>query len=88
MKRLSDTYVESVIRAFAKWKMTARQAVAMLGITRQYANRLRKAYAEEGPHEPIEGWPRDGKEAEAHPGQITIGAVCGQVQIRWKQITR
>ena len=29
--------------------MTARQAAAKLGITRQYANRLRKAYAEEGP---------------------------------------
>ena len=49
MKGLSDTYVESVIRAFAKGRMTARQAAAKLGITRQYANRLRKAYAEEGP---------------------------------------
>ena len=49
MKGLSDTYVESVIRAFAEGRMTARQAAAKLGITRQYANRLRKAYAEEGP---------------------------------------
>ena len=29
MKGLSDTYVESVIRAFAKVGMTARQAAAM-----------------------------------------------------------
>lgn len=49
MKGLSDSYVASVIRAFAKGGMTARQAAAKLGITRQYANRLRKAYAEEGP---------------------------------------
>ena len=49
MKGLSDTYVESVIRAFAKGEMTARQAAAKLGITSQYANRPKKAYAEEGP---------------------------------------
>lgn len=65
MKGLSDTYVESVIRAFAKGKTTARQVAAKLGITRQYANRLKKAYAEEGP--PCH---RHGNSGRAGPTQI------------------
>ena len=59
MKGLSDTYVESVIRAFAKGRMTARQEAAKLGITRQYANKLRKAYAEEGRHASGTGTPAE-----------------------------
>lgn len=54
MKGLSDTYLDSVIQTFAKGRMTARQAAAKLGITRQYANRLKKAYAEAEVHP----WPK------------------------------
>lgn len=48
MKGLSDTYVESVIRAFAKGRMTARQAAAKPGVSKQYANRLKRLIPRKG----------------------------------------
>lgn len=73
MKGLSDTYVESVIRALPKGRMTARQAAAKLGITRQYANRLRKAYAEEGP--PCLGHGNSGRTSPLRTDSETEGRI-------------
>ncbi|MDY6071247.1 MAG: ISNCY family transposase [Bacilli bacterium] len=48
MNGLNDTYVESVIRKAKEGKLTTGQAAAKLGISKQYVNRLKRAYAEKG----------------------------------------
>ena len=48
MKRLSDSYVEGVIKKAANGKMTTGQAAARLGCTKQYVNKLKRKYEAEG----------------------------------------
>ena len=48
MKGLNDAYVESIIKKSKDGKLTTGQAAAKLGITKQYVNRLKRAYAEKG----------------------------------------
>jgi transposase len=48
MKGLNDAYVESVIKKAISGKLETGQAAAKLGISKQYVNRLKKAYAEKG----------------------------------------
>lgn len=49
MKRLSNKYVEGVIRKVTQGKMTGKKACARLGITRTHLWRLKKRYSEGGP---------------------------------------
>ena len=49
MNGLNDAYVESVIKKAISGKLKTGQAAAKLGISKQYVNRLKKAYAERGP---------------------------------------
>lgn len=48
MKGFSDKYVESLIRKTIKRTMTSKDAALKLGITKQYMNRLRNRYLDEG----------------------------------------
>ena len=48
MNGLNDAYVESVIKKARDGKLTTGQAAAKLGISKQYVNRLKRAYAEKG----------------------------------------
>lgn len=49
MNGLNDAYVESVIKKAISGKLKTGQAAAKLGISKQYVNRLKKAYSEKGP---------------------------------------
>ena len=49
MNGLNDAYVESVIKKAISGKLTTGQAAAKLGVTKQYVNKLKRAYAERGP---------------------------------------
>ena len=49
MNGFNDAYVESVIKKAISGKLTTGQAAAKLGISKQYVNRLKKAYSEKGP---------------------------------------
>lgn len=49
MNGLNDAYVESVIKKTISGKLKTGQAAAKLGISKQYVNRLKKAYSEKGP---------------------------------------
>lgn len=48
MKKLNSKYVESIVKKAAEGKITSRDAAAKLGVSRQYVNRLKKAYGERG----------------------------------------
>jgi transposase len=48
MNGLNDAYVESVITKARDGKLTTAQAAAKLGISKQYVNRLKRAYAKKG----------------------------------------
>ena len=48
MNGLNESYVESIIRKASLGKLTTGQAAAKLGISKQYVNRLKRAYAEKG----------------------------------------
>ena len=48
MNGLNDAYVESVIKKAISGKLTTGQAAAKLGVTKQYVNKLKRAYAERG----------------------------------------
>ncbi len=48
MNGLNDSYVESIIKKASSGKLTTGQAAAKLGISKQYVNRLKNAYAEKG----------------------------------------
>lgn len=48
MKKLCSKYVESVVKKAIAGKLTSRAAAAKLGVSRQYINRLKKAYGERG----------------------------------------
>ena len=48
MNGLNGSYVESIIRKAISGKLTTAQAAAKLGISKQYANKLKRAYAEKG----------------------------------------
>ena len=48
MKKLNSKYVESVVKKAADGKIASRDAAAKLGVSRQYLNRLKKAYGERG----------------------------------------
>ena len=48
MKGFADKYVESIIRRAIRGTMSSRDAALRLGITRQYLNRLKVRYREEG----------------------------------------
>lgn len=48
MKGLSDQYVASIVRKAYSGRLTTKEAAARLGVTRQYVNRLKRAYAEGG----------------------------------------
>ena len=48
MKGLSDEYVASAIRKAVSGRLTTRHAAARLGASRQYVNRLKRAYSEGG----------------------------------------
>ena len=45
----NDAYVESVIKKAISGRLKTGQAAAKLGISKQYVNRLKKAYSEKGP---------------------------------------
>ena len=45
MNGLNDAYVESVIKKAISGKLTTGQAAAKLGVTKQYVNKLKRAYA-------------------------------------------
>ena len=49
MNGLNDAYVESVIKKAISGRLTTGQAAAKLGVTKQYVNKLKRAYAERGP---------------------------------------
>ena len=49
MNGLNDAYVESVIKKAISGKLKTGQAAAKLGVSKQYVNRLKKAYSEKGP---------------------------------------
>ena len=49
MNGLNPAYVESVIKKAISGKLKTGQAAAKLGVSKQYVNRLKKAYAEKGP---------------------------------------
>ena len=49
MNGLNDAFVESVIKKAISGKLKTGQAAARLGISKQYVNRLKKAYSEKGP---------------------------------------
>ena len=48
MNGLNDSYVESIIRKASSGKLATGQAAAKLGVSKQYVNRLKKAYAAKG----------------------------------------
>ena len=48
MNGLNGSYVESIIRKAISGKLTTAQAAAKLGVTKQYVNKLKRAYAEKG----------------------------------------
>ena len=48
MNGLNPIYVESVIRKALSGKATTKEAAAKLGVTKQYVNRLKKAYSAKG----------------------------------------
>lgn len=48
MNGLNDSYVESVIRKAIAGRLSTGQAAAKLGVTKQYVNRLKKAYSAKG----------------------------------------
>lgn len=48
MKGFADKYVESIIRRAIRGTMSSRDAALRLGITRQYLNKLKVKYLEEG----------------------------------------
>lgn len=48
MKKLNSKYVESVVKKAVDGKIASRDAAAKLGVSRQYLNRLKKAYGERG----------------------------------------
>ena len=48
MNGLNDAYVESVIKKAMSGKLTTGQAAAKLGVSKQYVNKLKRAYAEKG----------------------------------------
>ena len=48
MNGLNESYVESIVRKAIAGRLTTGQAAAKLGVTKQYVNRLKKAYAEKG----------------------------------------
>ena len=48
MKNFADKYVESIIRRAIRGTMSSRDAALHLGITRQYLNRMKVRYREEG----------------------------------------
>ena len=48
MNGLNDARVKSVIKKVISGRLTTGQAAAKLGISKQYVNRLKRAYAEKG----------------------------------------
>ena len=48
MKGVPDAYVESIVKKALSGKLDTREAAAKLGISRQYLNRLKRAYAQRG----------------------------------------
>lgn len=48
MKRMSDAYVESIIKKAIGGELTTAQAAARLTVTKQYVNKLKKAYKARG----------------------------------------
>ena len=48
MNGLNDSYVESISRKASSGKLTAGQAAAKLGVSKQYVNRLKRSYAAKG----------------------------------------
>ena len=48
MKKLSDSYVEGIIKKAISKTITTGQAAARLGCTKQYVNKLKRKYASEG----------------------------------------
>lgn len=46
---LNDAHVKSVIKKVISGRLTTGQAAAKLGVTKQYVNKLKRAYAERGP---------------------------------------
>ena len=82
MKGLNDAYVESVIRKSKDGKLTTGQAAAKLGITKQYVNRLKKAYAEKGAS--AFGHGNKGKARPWRTGAETEGRIAGLYKAKYE----
>ena len=75
MNGLNDAYVESVIKKAISGKLMTGQAAAKLGVSKQYVNRLKKAYSEKGPSCFAHG--NKGKAKPWRTGPETESAVIG-----------
>lgn len=73
MKKLSDSYVEGVIKKTTSGQLTTKAAAARLGCTRQYVNKLKSKYKAEGKAAFVHG--NTGKERRWKTGSAVESAV-------------